>query len=96
LGCFLKIRSRFWSIDFDPGTFREAAAGVREVTGRCTARRGIRTAPFKLAKDPTNLPRVAEILAACAERVDPRFLDFSDSPDGSAAVARFAHSTGDP
>jgi methionyl-tRNA synthetase len=27
------------------------------------------TAPFKLAKDPANLPRVAEILAACAEGV---------------------------
>ncbi|MFM7133994.1 MAG: methionine--tRNA ligase, partial [Planctomycetota bacterium] len=27
------------------------------------------TAPFKLAKDPANLPQVARILAACAEGV---------------------------
>ncbi|MFM2164803.1 MAG: Methionine--tRNA ligase, partial [Planctomycetota bacterium] len=27
------------------------------------------TAPFKLAKDPANMPRVAQILAACAEGV---------------------------
>jgi methionyl-tRNA synthetase len=27
------------------------------------------TAPFKLAKDPANLPQVAQILAACAEGV---------------------------